>query len=247
MVVAATLVGANASAQDLFELEVFEYQSTPRGRYEVEFHMNGMTPGSLSAISRASSHRPVHVSVEVTRGWTERFETAVFIQTAPFGSSGSTRFAGGHLRSKYRLAVTPVVPIGIAVSAEYTFNRVAFDQELQTIEIRPILDYRQGRLWMVVNPSIEMVTRGPGDGLEPTFDLSAGAGWQLVPRVAVTADYFSRAATTRHLAPEVDAHHLVFAGLKVDLGSQWDMGLGLGHCVTASEPWMIKSVLGFRF
>ena len=187
------------------------------------------------------------MSVEVTRGWTERFETAVFVQMAPFGSSGSTRFAGGHLRSKYRLGITPVMPIGIAVSGEYTFNRLAFDQELQTLEIRPIIDYRQGRLWMVVNPSIEMVTRGPVDGLQPTFDVSAEGGWQLVPRVAVTADYFSRPATTRHLAPEVDAHHLVFAGLKLDLGSQWDLGLGLGHCVTASEPWMIKSVLGFRF
>ena len=48
----------------------------------------------------------------------------------------------------------PVVPIGIAVSAEYTFNRLAFDKELQTLEIRQIIDYRQGRLWMVANPSI---------------------------------------------------------------------------------------------
>jgi hypothetical protein len=247
MVATTMLMGANASAQDLFELEVFEYESAPPGEYEVEFHTNWMTSGSFSAISPASNHRPVHVSVEVTRGWTERFETAVFVQTAPFGSSGSARFAGGHLRSKYRLGITPVVPIGIALSAEYTFNRLAFDQELQTLEIRPIVDYRQGRLWMVANPGIEMVTRGPVDGLDPSFDLSAGAGWQLVPRVAVTADYFSRSATTRHLAPEVDAHHLFFAGLKLGLGAQWDMSLGLGHCVTASEPWLIKSVLGFRF
>jgi hypothetical protein len=247
MLATTMLMGSNARAQDLFELEVFEYESAPPGTYEVDFHTNGMTPGSLSAISPASNHRPLHLSVEVTRGWTERFETAVFIQTAPFGSTGSARFAGGHLRSKYRLGITPVVPIRIGVSAEYTFNRLAFDQELQTLEIRPIIDYRQGRLWMVVNPSIEMVTRGPVDGVEPTFDLSAGARWQLMPPVAVTADYFSRSATTRHLAPEVDAHHLFFAGLKLDLGSKWDLSLGLGHCVTANEPWLIKSVFGFRF
>jgi hypothetical protein len=243
----AMLMPVSASPQDLFELEVFEYESAPPGGYEVEFHTNGMTQGSLSPNSPAGNHRPVHVSAEVTRGWTERFETAVFIQTAPFGSSGSARFAGGHLRSKYQLGVTPVVPIGIAVSAEYTFNRLVFDHELQTLEIRPIIDYRQGRLWMVVNPGVEMVTRGSVDGLDPSFDVSAAAGWQLVPSVAVTADYFSRSATTRHLAPEAYAHHLLFAGLKVDLGSQWETSLGLGHCITASEPWVIKSVLGFRF
>jgi hypothetical protein len=133
------------------------------------------------------------------------------------------------------------------VSAEYTFNRSAFDEELQTLEIRPILDYRQGRLWLVANPSLEVLTRGSDDGLRPTFDLSASAGWQLVPHLAVTTDYFSRSATTRHLAPELDAHHLIFTGLNVGLRSQWELSLGLGHCLTSREPWLMKSVLGYRF
>ena len=135
----------------------------------------------------------------------------------------------------------------MAVSAEYTFNRSAFDGELQTLEVRPILDYRQGRLWLVANPSFEIVTRGSDEGVQPTFDLSASAGWQVARRMGVTTDYFSRSATTRHLAPEVDAHHLLFAGINVDVHSQWDISLGLGHCFTSQEPWLMKSVVGFRF
>jgi hypothetical protein len=247
VIAAALLLASDASAQDLFELEVFRYESAPAGGYDVEFHTNAMSRGAVASPSAAANHRPVHVSVEITRGWTERFETALFIQSAPFGSSGSARFAGGHLRAKYRIGEFRRLPIGVAVSGEYTFNRSAFDGELRTLEIRPILDYRQGRLWIVANPSLEMVTHGSEEGLEPTFDLSASVGWQLVPRVALTADYFSSSATTRHLAPELDAHHLVFGGLNLDVGSRWELSLGLGHCFTSHEPWLIKSIIGFRF
>jgi hypothetical protein len=244
---ASILFAVAARAQDLFELEVFRYESAAAGGYDIEFHTNAMSRGALAPDSPSGNHRPMHMSFEITRGWNDRFETAIFIQSAPFGSAGSARFAGGHLRTKYRFGETFEIPIGIAVSAEYTFNRSAFDRELQTLEIRPIVDFRHGRLWLVANPSLEMVTHGADEGLEPTFDLSAGAGWQLLPRVAVTADYFSRSATTRHLAPELDAHHLIFGGTAIDLTDRWELSLSLGHCVTSHEPWLVKSIVGYRF
>jgi hypothetical protein len=245
---AFALTTGSATAQDLFELEVFEYQPTPAGDYAVEFHTNGMSRGSIIAGSATANHRPIHMSVELTRGWTNRFETAIFIQTAPFGSMGSARFAGGHLRSKVRLGELSALPLRVAISAEYTFNRAVFDRELQTLEIRPILDYVQGRLSLVANPSVELVTRGlDGKGLEPVFDVSARAAWQLVERAALTADYFSAAATTRHLKPEPSAHHLIFAGLDFDIGSGWELGISAGHCVTSGEPWLMKSVIGYSF
>jgi hypothetical protein len=247
LTVAVSVSASEVRAQDLFELEVFRYESAPAGGYNLEFHTNAMSKGTIAAPSPASNHRPLHLSVELTRGWTDRFETAVFVQTAPVGSNGSARFAGGHVRGKYQIGETPRIPIGMAVSAEYAFNRLAFDGELQTMEIRSIVDYRQGRLWLVANPSFEMVTKSSEESLEPMFDLSAGAGWQLTTRLAVTTDYFSRAATTRHLIPEIDAHHLVFGGVHADVDARWQLSLGLGHCVTSSEPWLIKSVVGYRF
>lgn len=241
------LAPVRAAAQDLFELEVFEYRGVSPGEYEIAVHTNAMSRGSVTAHSAAANHRPTHLSVEVTRGWTDRLETAVFVQTAPFGSAGSTRFAGGHIRGKVRLGQPTRLPLRIAVSAEYAFNRRSFDDELQTAEFRSIVDYQQGKLSVAVNPSIELVTRGPGDGLQPVLDVSARAAWQLTRRMAVTSDYFSAAATTRHLQPEVSAHHLLFGGADFDLGRGWELSAGAGHCVTSSEPWMLKSIVGFRF
>jgi hypothetical protein len=243
----ASSITPEASAQDLFELEVFPYETTPPGNYDVEFHANAMSKGSIAAASPLADHRPLHLSVEVTRGWTNNFETAVFIQTAPFASSGGATLAGGHLRTKVRLGAVPGIPLRAAISAEYTFNRIAFDQELQTFEIRPILDHRQGRLSLMANPSLEWITRGLDDEREPIFDLSARAAWQFHERVALAAEYYSAAATTLHLRPEVDAHRLVFGGIDLNVGSGWELAISAGHCVTSSEPWLMKSVVGYRF
>jgi hypothetical protein len=95
------------------------------------------------------------------------------------------------VRTKVRIAELLVVPLRIALSAEYTFNRAAFDHELQTLEIRSILDYVRGRLSLVANPSLELVTRGSGnEGLQPVFDVSARAAWKFVEQASLTTEYF---------------------------------------------------------
>ena len=99
----------------------------------------------------------------------------------------------------------------------------AFDHELQTLELRSIFDYGRGRLSFVANPSIEFVTRGSDEGLEPVFDLSARAACQLFEGAAITTDYFSA------------------------LRSGWELGVSAGHCVTSAEPWLMKSVIRYRF
>ena len=235
----------NAAAQDLFELEVFEAELTPPGSFDIDLHTNVMSRGGVMLPSAAGKHRPAHVSVEVARGWTDRFETAAFVQTAPFTSSGSPRLAGGHVRSKVRIG--ELFALRLAVGAEYAFNRAAFSGEFQTLELRQIIDFTRGRLSLIANPSIEIVTRGSEDGLEPVFDISAKAAWQLSQRVALATDYFSAEATTRHLQPETSAHHLVFAGLDLDVGSGWELAVSVGHCVTSREPWLMKSVIGYGF
>jgi hypothetical protein len=65
--------------------------------------------------------------------------------------------------------------------------------------------------------------------------------------VALAAEYYSAAATTLHLQPEIEAHRLVFAGVDIDVGSGLELSISTGHCVTSSEPWLMKSVIGYKF
>jgi hypothetical protein len=244
---AALLTSGGASAQDLFELEVFEAATTPPGGYEIEFHANVLSRGSAMPDSAAANHRPAHLSVEVSRGWTNWLETAVFVQAAPFASPGSARLGGGHLRGKVRLGALRNVPLHMALSAEYTFTRAAFDDDVQALEIRPIVDFERGRLRLVANPSLELVARGSEEAWTPVVDISARAAWRISERVALTTDYFSAPATTLHFRSGLVPHHLLFAGFDLDTASPWALGVSAGHCVTGREPWLVKTVVGYRF
>lgn len=73
------MTGVAAKAQDLFELEVFDYEMTPPGGYELGLHTNVLSRDGVVSESIVGNHRPAHISVEMARGWTERFETAFFI------------------------------------------------------------------------------------------------------------------------------------------------------------------------
>ena len=201
-----------AAAQDLFELEVFEYRRRSPGAHELEFHTNALTRGSWPRASIAANHRPAHMSAELKRGWTNRLETgdlhpdgpvrvAPAARGLPAGMCGR-KFGSVSCRlSRYASRPARNTPSTARCSSRTPDVRVALDCRLRA---RPFV------------PRGEPVAgaRHPrrGDGLEPVFDVSARGEWQLSPRVALAADYFSAAATVRHLAPESDAHHLIFGG-----------------------------------
>jgi hypothetical protein len=75
---------------------------------------------------------------------------------------------------------------------------------------------------LVANPSLEVVTKGAEASLDPVFDISARAGWKLSRRLTSVTDYFSAAATTRHLQPQPNAHHLLFTGAGLNLAPGWE-------------------------
>jgi hypothetical protein len=135
-----------------------------------------------------AEHHPVHLSAEITHAWTDRFETGVFLQTAPFASRNSARFAGGQIRPQFRFPASPHLPFKVAVSGEYAFNRAAFDLDLQTLEIRTILDRKAGRLALILNPTVEMIIKGPEGELAQAFDVSARAGWDLTSTVTISGE-----------------------------------------------------------
>lgn len=171
----------------------------------------------------------------------------------PFSKRPRSAHRGAHdspvvtLARKFDSPTAPAFHSGLGVSAEYGFNRASLDEELQTLEVRPIIDRRDGRLSLILNPGLELVMRGSDNGLDPSFDVSARAGWSLSPRLSISGEYFSKPAATRHLDVEKTAHHLLFSGIDVAVSDDWEVNLGAGHCVTSHEPWVFRSVLSFRF
>jgi hypothetical protein len=235
---------SSVSAQDVFELEVFPYETLDRGDTGLELHSNIVPISStLSPSNGGANHYPLHLSLEVAHGWTSYFETGVFLETAPLASGSADKFAGGHVRSQFRLPEFSHVPFNVGVAAEYAFNRLQFDPDRQTLEIRAILEWSDGRLHALLNPDFEVVVKGPSPDPSPhSTSLAGRIGWDLTGAVSTGAEYYST-GPVKHFDQE-SSHHFLLPTLDLHVQPAWDVSIGAGHCLTdANEPWIVKLIV----
>jgi hypothetical protein len=95
--VALTLTpAAVASAQDPFEIQVYEYVTVPKGRWNLETHFNYTARGTrVMDGSAAPSEGQTHLTLELTRGLTDLFEMAGYLVLASGRATDPILSAGG--------------------------------------------------------------------------------------------------------------------------------------------------------
>jgi hypothetical protein len=238
---------ALASAQDLFEIEVFPSELAAPGETFVDLHTNAMTGASIVGETTSIDH-PFHASVELTHGWTKRFETGVFLETAPAVRAHGARFGGGHIRPKFHLFESARVPLNISLAAEYRFSRGVFDQNRQAVEIVPIVETRAGRFNIIGNPAWAVTVDGPDAASLPKLSASARVEWGRGRRLTPGVEYYWKTEALKHFDANVDRHDFVMPTVDLALASDWSVDFGVGHCIVGdSERWIMKSIVGYRF
>jgi hypothetical protein len=236
-------------AQDLFEIQVYGYETVPPGETMTEFHTNFIPSGTNTTTGGlyANNHQ-FHETLEITHGWTEYFETGFYIETAPYVPGVGAKFTGWHVRPRFRLPESKSFPFRVSISFEYAFNQPGFDPNQQTLEVRPIFDRQEGRLYVSVNPVVSVATKGPDAGSAPTFEPDAKVGWDFTKKVAAGFEYYAETGTVKHFDPLSDQHHLLFGVTDLNVSPDWELNVGIGRGLTGtSEHWIIKGIVGYRF
>src|SRR5262245_57224627 len=97
------LVSMPARAQDLFEIQVYPYQTVPPGRTMVELHNNFIADGTkVAPPGEFALHHQAHSTLEVTHGFTEYFECAGYLVTASHVPGRGGEYAGARIRPRFR-------------------------------------------------------------------------------------------------------------------------------------------------
>ena len=77
------LLPSRAAAQDLFEIQVYPYDTVEPHHTMVEFHMNFFPSGTKTTEDEVfPNNHQFHFTVEVTHGITKHFELAGYLVTA---------------------------------------------------------------------------------------------------------------------------------------------------------------------
>ncbi len=249
LVVCALAPAARAGAQDLFEIQVYPYQTVEPGRTMVELHTNYFPSGTTDAApGEFALNHQAHVTLEVTHGFTKYFECAGYLVTAAHVPGFGGEFAGARIRPRFRLPEMPSSFFNISISFEVGFNQPAFEANTRTLEIRPILEHEQGRFYLSINPDLSKALKGPdsGEGLE--FEPGIKAAWNVTPQIAAGLEYYGATGTLTHFEPRGEQHHMIFPTIDFDVSPDWELNFAVGRGLTGtSEHWVMKSIVGYKF
>src|SRR5215468_1689548 len=163
---------SRATAQDLFEIQVYPYLTVPAGMTMVETHSNYFAEGTRDApFGEFPMNHQAHFTVEVTHGFTNYFELAGYFVTATHVPGEGGRIVGTRVRPRMRFKETQQqIFFNISLSVEFGFQKSEFEANTRTLEIRPILEHEQGRFYLSINPVLAKALKGPDVHLNPEFE-----------------------------------------------------------------------------
>jgi len=238
-----------AGAQDLFEIQVYPYETVEPGKTMVEMHTNFFPKGTTAEVpGEFAMNHQVHTTLEVTHGFTKYFECAGYIVTAAHVPGHGGQFAGWRIRPRFRLPETPNLFFNVSLSFEVGFNQPEFEANTRTLEIRPILEHEEGRLYLSINPDLSKALKGPdsGEGLE--FEPGVKFAWNVTPIVAAGVEYYGATGSITHFLPRDEQRHMVFPTIDLEVSPDWELNFAVGRGLTgSSEHWIFKSIVGYRF
>jgi hypothetical protein len=235
-----------ASAQNLFEVQVFPDEILEHGETAIEFHSVLMPSGTRLPDQMLDRSSHVHVSFELSHGWSDRFETGMFLETSPSTDDDHAALTGFHFRPKFRFAEWRRFPFHTSVAFEYAFIKNPGDLDFrQALAITPIFERHVGTLEMSFNPGVEVQLAGPRAGESPVFEASAKIASRISRTAWIGVEYYAETGPIKHFDPLADQHHLVFPTLDVRSVSGWNLNVGVGRGLTGgSEHWVVKWIVG---
>jgi len=247
--VCALSLAAPAAAQDLFEIQVYPYDTVEPGHTMLEFHTNFIPSGTkTSEGGMFPNDHQLHITAEITHGFTKYFETGFYIETAPYVPGVGAKFTGWHIRPRFRFPAFEGFPFKVSLSLEYAFNQPGFDPNSQTLEVRPVFERQDGRLYLSINTDLSVAMKGPDAGSAPSFEPNMKVGWDFSKKVQAGVEYYAETGPVKHFDPLSDEHHIIFPAIDLNLSPDWEFNAGIGRGLTdTSEHWILKMIVGYRF
>jgi hypothetical protein len=236
-----------AAAQDPFEIQVYEYETVPTGRWDLETHINYTARGVRAFEGAvAPTQGQTHLTFELTRGITRYFEMAGYLVTARRdGTAGE--FAGWRLRPRFRLP-EDWLPFKFSLSTEFGFPQQTYEENEITFELRPILERSFGRLQIDLNPVLGKALRGPTAAEFWDFEPGARFGYTTSKTLDLSLEYYGGTGPLTHVEPRVLQTHQIFPGADININEDVVLNLGVGFGLTsAGNTRVYKTRLGWIF
>ena len=237
-----------AAAQDNYEIQVYDAETVLPGHTMLELHSNFTIDGSKQmANGLEPTNHAFHETFEITHGFNSWFETGFYIFTSLRSGQGWD-WVGDHIRPRVRIPQSWHWPVNLSLSTEIGYQQRRFSQDTWTLEIRPIIDKKQGRWYWSLNPTLDRSFHGPSVSRGVEFSPNLKVSYDVTPKIAAGFEYYGALGPVTGFDPLRDQQQQLFPTIDLNLAPQWEVNFGLGVGMTHSTDHLIaKLILGYRF
>lgn len=248
--IAALLICISSAlkAQDNYEIQVYGSETVDPGHTMFELHSNYTFSGSKYVIDGVlPTNHVFHETVEITHGWTPWFETGFYFFNT-VGNDNRTAYVGSHIRPRIAAPLDWHWPVGVSVSFEFGFQKAQYAANTSTLEIRPIVDKRWGKLYVSVNPTLEQSFRGPDQHRGMIFSPNVKGSYDVTKVVALGLEYYGSTGPFFRYDSFQQQQQQVFVATDLDFSKNWEFNAGYGRGFTnGTDRSIFKVILGRRF
>ena len=237
-----------AHAQDNYEIQVYDSEPLGKGVTMVEIHSNFTVDGEKQTLNGVvPSNHAMHETLELTHGWTDWFETALYVFSSIQPDDG-WNWVGDHIRPRVSAPESWHLPVGLSLSQEIGYQRRKFAEDSWNYELRPIIDKKFGRWYFSFNPAFDRALHG----------LNVGRGWEFSPNVKASFDftkkitggfeYYGALGPVSNFDPISQQSEQIFPTIDLNLSPEWEFNFGVGVDVSNhSDHLIVKCIVGRRF
>ena len=235
-------------AQDTFEIQVYEYDTVPKGMWNLETHINYVGQGTKTYEGTvAPTNNQFHLTYELTRGITDYFEMAGYLVLAHRPGSDALEYVAWRARPRVRLPKSWHLPVDISMSGEVGFPRKAYEEASTTLELRPIVEKIVGKWQFDVNPTVGRALRGLGPkdwDFEPGVRVAYAASKFFEPSL----EYYGATGPVFGPLPRSEQAHLFYPGCDLHFSENvvWNLGIGVA-ATPAGNQLTYKMRIGWLF
>ena len=245
---ALALCARSARAQDNYEIQVYPSETIEKSRTMFELHSNFTADGRRTVDSDGvlPTYHELHETIEITHGFTPWFEIGFYTFTSI--RDGSLSWVGTHVRPRISVPASWHWPVGVSLSQEIGYQRTEFSADTWTWEIRPIVDRQFGRLYVSLNPTLELSLKGPGAGQTPGFSPNAAVTFDVTKQVNLGIEYYGAYGPLGGFDPPSQREQQIFPAINLNLSPDWEFNAGVGFGLTSTTDHLLfKTIVGYRF
>jgi hypothetical protein len=232
------------------EIQVYTDDINKPGEYGLELHMN-TTPAGRSTPDYPGDSIPRHgfrLTPEFSYGLSRDVELGLYLPMVR-DADGSLSASGVKLRLKW-LPVRPAEDsAGWYAGVNFELARVdtRYSEVPLSSEVRMIGGYRAENWLVGVNPILGFdLSPGYRNG-GPDFTLALKAVRDVLPGIALGAEYYTSVGILNHPLPHGLQEHTVYLVMDFDR-KPWIFNVGVGRGLTgATDQWTVKAIFEVPF